>query len=433
VLTKAQTIPEDEEMEVDYSGNDEENHSAVDLDDDKETHGEEKSRASSHRSSCTKSRGDKAKRLINLKAFAEKNAKKLGIPFVWVDDDHSYMKTKEERRAAAKAALVPLAPDEPPPGHTQATVRPDVFVEYATGRDEIDTYAALKEAADKYRFTPDELRQLALEREQSWLPKFQMVPTDTDMRMRIHNQWMEQRKFDAWTDWWWCSLCGKWADDKHAQSKVHIDRLDETTAMSQMFGECCSMRRFEPSNGLPILCDKKSFKEYWGSRIEELPRILQDRLRRGATVAVRWGGTKCKPKMLAAADITGTQLVCATFLPGSGKYLKPEGMEQDYGFRYEDLPEEGPRDYGTFERLIPDDGIKTRHEPPKNHGWWPVVSLQWKGMHKDFDFPDEQSYQRAVTKGQEPLWAPCVYQIVDGDGNVVTVIDAWPIRVTYYR
>ena len=46
-----------------------------------------------------------------------------------------------------------------------------------------------------------------------------------------------------------------------------------------------------------------------------------------ARVAIRWGGPNCKPKMLEHSDITGTQLVCASFLPFSGKYLKPEGEE----------------------------------------------------------------------------------------------------------
>ena len=154
-----------------------------------------------------------------------------------MDDDHSYMKTKEERRAAAKAALVPLAPDEPPPGHTQVPERPDVFVEHSTDRDELGTYAALKEVADKYRFTHDELRQLAWEREQAWLCPFLRKPTDMALRLAIHNnQCLEARKYDQWSQGWYCRLCEKWADDAHAASADHVSRLDELTATTEMFG-----------------------------------------------------------------------------------------------------------------------------------------------------------------------------------------------------
>ena len=108
-------------------------------------------------------------------------------------------------------------------------------------------------------------------------------------------------------------------------------------------------------------------------------------------------------------------------------------QEQDHGFPYAHLPDEAPRDYGTWDELIPDDGLKMRDPCPKGHTWWPVVGLKWQGMHNDFGYPDEQSYMRAVTKGDEPLWAPCKYQIFDCNGNHVgEIIDAWPLRITYF-
>ncbi len=80
----------------------------------------------------------------------------------------------------------------------------------------------------------------------------------------------------------------KWADDAHAGSKDHVTQLDETTASTELFGECLSMRRLQkPNNGLPVLCDKNGFKQFWGSRIGELPCILKDRMCDGVRVAVR--------------------------------------------------------------------------------------------------------------------------------------------------
>ena len=137
--------------------------------------------------------------------------------------------------------------------------------------------------------------------------------------------------------------------------------------------------------------------------------------------------------MLQLKDITSVHLVCASFLVGSGKYLRPVDQEQDYAFPYDQLPDEAPRKYDTWDQLLPEDNLKLRNQIPKGHTWWPVVAMKWEDMHLDFGFKDAESYMRAVTKGDEPLWAPCVYQIFDANGNHFgAILDAWPVRVTYF-
>ena len=135
---------------------------------------------------------------------------------------------------------------------------------------------------------------LSLARDKAWLCPFLRKPTDLVLRLAIHNnQCLEARKYDQWSQGWYCRLCEKWADDAHAASADHVSRLDELTATTEMFGECLSFRRYrKPNVGLPTLCDKKSFTQFWGSRIQELPGVLINRLKNGTEIAVRWGGPK---------------------------------------------------------------------------------------------------------------------------------------------
>jgi hypothetical protein len=344
--------------------------------------------------------------------------------------EHQYLVPKEERERRAAAALVPTEPLLPPPGR-QATKRPDVELDSETLREmkkdekgSIDIYKAIIQKGGDLCFTPDELMSRALEREKCFAPRFNLVPTDLPLRERCHLRNMTRRKFDAWSDGWWCELCHKWADDMHAKSSGHIAKLDEQSALDEMVGPSFSARRFSNDPGCMKL-STRNFVSFWGERINDLPRILMDRLRCGHTIAIRWGGT---PKMLKLSDIESVGLVAVSFKAmQSGKYN--EGcVNQDFAVKWEALEDvaDVPMDGEHFERLIgPDDEVKLANKTPEGHGWWPAVDVRWKGQHADFE-RDREGYFQAIASGDAPIWAPCGYQIWDGSN----VVDAWPIRIT---
>jgi hypothetical protein len=268
--------------------------------------------------------------------------------------------------------------------------------------------------------------ELAIQREKAMLPQYELYPKDLSRRLSTHNRFMHHEG----QGWYRCKLCNnKYADDAHTHSKEHVSKLDEMACLDEMLGDSLSARRFSPTPGLMVLADQKSFRQYWGSEVENLPRILLDRLAQGHTIAVRWSKSG-KPKTLSLADIESVKLMAVSLEPGHGKYYKEDVRDvQDRAVAFDELPPVAERaDYGHFERLIDDDAVKLAHETPKGHGWWPVVQVNWKSQAADFNMSREE-YFRLVAQGVLPTFAPCGYQITPGP-NGSFIIEAWPIRIT---
>ena len=115
-------------------------------------------RVSTHRSSCTASKGVKQKKLDRFHDYNKEKAMEAGKPFVWEDHGQSYKMSKKERQARAKTALTPLA----------LNTKPDIFIETVPS-DDIEAWNAVKEQADKYKFSLEEIMDLSAERDRSWL------------------------------------------------------------------------------------------------------------------------------------------------------------------------------------------------------------------------------------------------------------------------
>ena len=408
---------DDGKMNVDYGGSEE---SIGECDvamvhdlDDVTTEGEKKSRASSHRSSCTASKGVQEKK---LRKFKEHMQKVKGADFCWT-------KNAKESTAEERAAAVLLLPIN----ENDVLGKNDVLI-YDSEKMKAggNGMQAVLDKATLYQFSSEELYEIAVEREKAMLPRFQYAPRSQEQRMDTHRRFMHLEK----DGWFRCRLCGnKYADDAHVNSKEHTMKLDEMTSLDEMLGVSLSARRFSPTPGLMVLADQQSFRQFWGSEVENLTRILMDRLARGHTISVRWSKSG-KPKVLTLNDIESVKLMAVSFEPGKGKYIKEDPREvQDRAVAYDDLPPVAARaDYGHFDRLIDDDAVKLADPVPRGHGWWPVVQVNWKTQADDFDMSREE-YFRKVKSGHMPLFAPCKYQIADGPSTGST-IEAWPIRLT---
>ncbi len=161
-----------------------------------------------------------------------------------------------------------------------------------------------------------------------------------------------------------------------------------------------------------------------------------DRLRKGHQVAVRWSKSG-KPKLLSFSDVESVGLVAVSFSPGqAGKYNHGVGGGlEDIAVRWEDLVDSERGEFqmdegelaGKFEQLIdPNLEAKLEHKQPAEHGWWPAVHVQWKKQAEAHFGQSRAGYFNKMCKGEEPMYAPCGYQIWDGSN----VVDAWPIRIT---
>jgi len=320
-----------------------------------------------------------------------------------------------------------VVPQEPVTATSAVTIEPAMLREMrAAQKGSIDVYKAILERGREMKFTREELRQIQVEREKCFAPRFSLMPKDLDGRVRCHHRNMSKRKYPTGGEEWWCELCHKWATEEHCTSILHCQKLDEQAAVDEMVGPAGSARRFANEPGLMHL-SARNFLIWWGLRIPNLPSILMDRLGSGHEIAIRWGGVNCKPKMLRLADVESVGLIAVSFMPfQTGRYN--EGTDdQDVAVRWDILKgEESPMvDHPHFERLIdPNDEVKLSAKVPKGHGWWPAVDVRWKTQADDF-WSNRADYFQAIEKGEIPIWAPCGYQIWDGS----RVIDAWPIRL----
>ena len=92
--------------------------------------------------------------------------------------------------------------------------------------------------------------------------------------------------------WQWCHLCEQWMTEAHIDSKYHIERVEEMSAITEMIGTCSSARRFSRTLGFQGLLTKSTFRTFWGSDVERMPQIVWQRLREGTQIRVsmpHWG------------------------------------------------------------------------------------------------------------------------------------------------
>jgi hypothetical protein len=380
-----------------------------------ESHRSDATKISNSTSSDKKSIGRRTSRRERLLDRAEAKAKAEGRPFVRV----SHEQHRENQRKAMLIALTPEATA------AKEAATPDQLI------------ASLIEQYDASKLTLEERMNFMRQIDELFAPKFAMEPKSKLSWDECHNRYMSLR--GEWQQWY-CDLCEKYADDNHSSSAQHKLRLNEMAAADEMVGPCGSKRRFEPQPGLQLGLTRKRFRSFWGAQVDNMPKLVQDRLNEGATIEVSFFTGKRKIT-LTKERIVNLGFGCVSY-PGTGKYCP----QIDKCIRWEDLSEtpllEDMPMSGNCEQLIDEknedqagmlakmssmekhmDGTVVRGRDGSVRGWWPVVIINWDTIAQDHGFMDHREFFRQQAAGLIPLYVTCWYQLADGSWVLV----AWPV------
>ena len=133
--------------------------------------------------------------------------------------------------------------------------------------------------------------------------------------------------------------------------------------------------------------------------------ILRDRLSKDAVVKIKhrkaWTSTITKDNI----ESLGMQAVTYS---GCGKYS--EQVVEERAIRWEEIED--------------DRGTLIREPLSPQSGWWPALSIHWKGMAGEHSLSKIEYFQRTIS-GALPIYVLCWYQLVDGAWEM----EAWPIRI----
>ncbi|MFM7982268.1 MAG: hypothetical protein ACKPKO_23410, partial [Candidatus Fonsibacter sp.] len=171
------------------------------------------------------------------------------------------------------------------------------------------------EYAESHRRTSIEGVKYSFMVESFFTPKFTPKPKD---QMSIASV-IRRYSVDKGDGWQWCMLCGKYITEAHTTMDSHTMAVSETAAIDEMVSICTSARRFSPTAGLTTGLNVKDFKLSWGEYIDEMPKILLDRINSGTSIKVPLSGWGKRGRVLKKDDILSVGMDCASY-PGQGKY-----------------------------------------------------------------------------------------------------------------
>ena len=129
--------------------------------------------------------------------------------------------------------------------------------------------AKILEAANTNKFTIEERMAAKRKLDSYFAPKFAVKPKKKESIELTLKTYVVPR--DKWE---WCHLCEKWMTDTHRDSKDHIERVEEMSAITEMIGTCSSARRFSKTPGLQGLLTKSAIRTFWGSDVEGMSQIV---------------------------------------------------------------------------------------------------------------------------------------------------------------
>jgi hypothetical protein len=290
----------------------------------------------------------------------------------------------------------------------------------------------IKAEADATAMTTEEKQAYYAKLDSCFKPQFELMPRSQESVTKAHYNMMLHKNGDEY----FCLLCQKacWggqhgAQDSHVHSSCHIQRINEQACADEQAGESKGPRRFATTPGFigALHPDHtwSDFKSFWGDRIERMPMLLWDRMRRGS-VQLRidmphWGKTSFQ--MIDASRVMEIQFGAATY-PGAGKYDEHIDRVVPYG----------KSDQGTWDQLIGNDGYSKQQDggekhpgymPQQGRGWWPVSVITWQGQHSDHGYHAAALYFRDVYSGRVKCYVVCWYQMMDGNH----VLQVW---ATYF-
>ena len=194
-----------------------------------------------------------------------------------------------------------------------------------------------------------------------------------------------------------CPWCGKLCSDGHVASALHAQRRLEAAMLTRLAGArhpswgprvLTGTKAYVPRPGFPVC--QSTLKAHWGMRIESMPDVGMDIIR-------RQGGVKQKKHQVMPK---GASLAILNY-SGAGKY-----NERTCLIPWKALPRT-PGDVGgssTDPRPV-----LARHEAAilgdPQYSWWPVLIL-----HAEYDH--FEGILLEVANGV--LWVICIYQLMEG-------------------
>ena len=261
-------------------------------------------------------------------------------------------------------------------------------------------------SAEAEKYSLEELTDQKAKMDSFFMGTFVPCPTKKKSVTFAHNLVMRWKEAPWGGTSWWCHLCGQWGSDDHTNSKEHSTKVHELASCNEMIGVALRMRRFEKEAGLRGMLSKRRFRDFWGNEVEfKMGDILRDRLSKDAVVKIIH--TKVRTSTITKDNIEALGMHAVTY-GGCGKYSKQDVEER--AIRWDDIEDDG-------ETLI-------REPLPPKSGWWPALSIFWKGMAEEHGYSKIEYFQHVVA-GVLPIYVLCLYQLVDGTCE----LQAWPIRI----
>ena len=204
-------------------------------------------------------------------------------------------------------------------------------------------------------------------------------PRKQESVTEAHNLVMKLKK-DVWgQDAWWCQACKKWSSDSHINSKEHSTKVHELAACNEMIGVAYSMRRFEEEVGLRGLLSKRRFRDFWGQEVDaKMGDILRDRLSKGSVVKIKH--SKSWVSTITYKNVESLGVHAVTYR-GCGKYTK-QALEERA------IP---------WEEIEDDKETLIREPLSLQSGWWPALSIHWKGMAEEHCLSKIYYFQHTIS------------------------------------
>ena len=363
---------------------------------DMETEKTDATRTSKSRSSAARSSGTKERKRQALLAHAKKKAIENGEE--WVE------RTGEEHRQDQRAAMIhQVSSDSGSIKIKSSSVTQAMTSEQLVG--------ALIAKANRKKITIEERMWHLSSIDAYFAPKYAEKPRCPKSEDIVNDRFIVKQGSEGHM---FCTLCNKWDSDTHRSSQMHKERCSEMALCDEMVGLCNSTRRW--SSGLANPICKSSFRSHWGKDIDNMPRLLKDRLAKGCRITVtmpHWG--KKGKKTIGLDDIMSLGF-CAVTYPGSGKYRTINSAVPDRALEWSEIPEDEPL-------------VELMDELPNDAIWWPATVINWHDQHIDHEYSSRDEYFTKVISGILCIFVLCWYQLMDDSWE----LQAWPIDMTRPR
>ena len=137
--------------------------------------------------------------------------------------------------------------------------------------------------ATENKFTLEDRMAYMRAMDSFFAPKFTPTPKSAASVEAVEQRYLEVHNKKGE----YCTLCKKYMYG-HKDSALHQTRCREMAAIDEMIGPCSpqSLRRFSSTPGLKGPLNKRTFRAFRGSNVENMTALLLDRLNTGVKIEV---------------------------------------------------------------------------------------------------------------------------------------------------